>query len=244
MSNGDTLVSQVVESSLLLDPSREMSSASGSLTKTEAAFRAVRMAIEDGRFAPGERLRVSSIVEALGMSPTPIREALRLLQAEGLVEHHPHRGVVVAELSTSTMEEIYRLRILLEPLAAELAAVRAGDAEVSEMRRLHDLLHGILGGGDVRRMAELNSAWHKAIHAAAASPHLSDFIGRLWIAIPVPALWLTRRAALSVEQHGAVMEAIERRDASGASAAMRVHIESGFISMMAHLEALHNRTDG
>jgi DNA-binding GntR family transcriptional regulator len=228
----------------LPDAAREISSAPTSLTKTEAAFRAVRMAIEDGRFAPGERLRVSAIVEALGMSPTPIREALRLLQAEGLVKHHPHRGMVVAEFSTSTMEEIHRLRVLLEPLAAELATVRAGDAEVREMRRLHDVLQGLLASDDVRRMAELNAAWHKAIHAAAASPHLSDFIDRLWTSIPVPALWLTRRAQLSVEQHGAVMEAIERRDAPAASAAMRAHIESGFTSMMAHLDDVHGRAGG
>ena len=109
-----------------------------SLTKTEAAFRALRQAIEEGAYHPGEHLRVSRLVQELDISPTPIREALRLLQSEGLVDHHAHRGAAVAEYSPEDAVEVYRLRAMLEPLAAELAAGRATPDEVADIRRLHD----------------------------------------------------------------------------------------------------------
>lgn len=205
------------------------------VTKTEAAFRALRFAIEERHLAPGERLRVAGLVETLGMSPTPIREALRLLQAEGVVQHHPHRGMVVSEFSPDELTEIYRLRVVLEPLAAELAAARADDEQIAEARGLQDELRHAVDVGDYSRMADLNARWHDVIHTAAGSRYLAEFIGRLWNAIPVPALWLMRRASNSLEEHEVVVEALERRNPAAAATAMRRHIESGASSMTEHL---------
>jgi DNA-binding GntR family transcriptional regulator len=215
-----------------------MVSAPRSVTKTEAAFRALRQAIEEGRYLPGEHLRVAQLIDELDMSPTPIREALRLLQAEGLIVHHPHRGMAVAEYSPEDAEEVYRLRVLLEPLATEQAVRQAGDEQIAEMRRLHDELAAALADDSRTDAAELNAAWHRAIWTASDSRYLQEFIARLWQAIPMRAVWLTGRANLSFAQHERVMTAIERRDAAAAAACMREHIEIGALSTVEHLRTL------
>jgi DNA-binding GntR family transcriptional regulator len=209
-----------------------------SLTKTEAAFRTLRQGIEEGRYRPGEHLRVASLIEELDMSPTPIREALRLLQAEGLVTHNAHRGMAVAEYSPESAEEVYRLRKLLEPMATEDTARSASDEQIAGIRRLHDELREALHDDLRTDAAELNAAWHRAIWSASSSRYLQEFIARLWQALPIQAIWLTGRANLSFAQHERIMKAIERRDAAAAGACMREHIELGALSTVEHLRTL------
>ncbi|WP_187368750.1 GntR family transcriptional regulator [Baekduia soli] len=215
-----------------------------SLTKTEAAFRALREAIEHGRYHPGEHLRVARLVEELEMSPTPIREALRLLQSEGLVVHHAHRGTAVAEFSPEDAVEVYGLRVILEPMAAERAAVEGSPDDVAEIRRVHDELGVALQDPHRTDAADLNAAWHRAISNAAASRYLQEFIARLWQAVPVRAIWLTDRAPLSYSQHDRVTQAIEARDPRAAHACMREHIERGALSTVEHLRTLGHADPG
>jgi DNA-binding GntR family transcriptional regulator len=207
----------------------EMFSAEGSrsLTKTAAAFQALRSAIETGRLRPGERLRISSLIELLGMSPTPIREALRLLQAEGLVAHEPHRGMVVRLYVLEEVDELYRLRLLLEPAATERAAEHAAPAEMKQIQALHRKLKSAVSSPSATDSAQLNAAWHRAIYSACGSPYLIQFIMRLWSAMPVEAVWLSSHALDSIDEHQAVMDAIGNRDAKAAAEAMKRHIEQG-----------------
>ena len=206
-----------------------------SLTKTEAAFRSLRQAIEDGRYHPGEHLRVQQLVKELEMSPTPIREALRLLQSEGLVVNHPHRGSTVAEFSPDDAVEVYRLRLVLEPMGAELAALRATPDQRSELRHLHDQLGLAIDDEHRTDAAELNMLWHRAVALASDARYLQEFFSRLWQALPGRAIWLTSRARVSYAQHERVTVAIEAGDATGASACMREHIELGAISTVEHM---------
>jgi DNA-binding GntR family transcriptional regulator len=213
--------------------------AARSMTKTEAAFHTLRAAIEEGRFLPGERLTLARLLEELDMSATPIREAIRLLQAEGLLEHEPHHGVVVAEYSPEKVEEIYRLRVVLEPLATELAVERATEEQIATIRRLHEALATAVEEGGVRTdVAELNAEWHREVYAASGSRYLQEFIARLWTASPVGAIWLTRRAKHSIAHHAAFMAAIERGDAAAAAQCMREHIAFGADSTTEHLRTI------
>lgn len=198
-----------------------------SMTKTQAAFHRIRGAIEEGRLKPGERLRATALQKELGMSPTPIREALRLLQAQGLVEHRPHHGMVVAEYPVEETEEVYRLRMVLEPMAAGLAAEGASAEQVENIyRRLDDLKEAVEAGAARVDAAELNAAWHRAVYEAAGSPYLEEFITRLWGVLPLEAIWLEIRSEASVEEHERITAAIERRDASEAAALVKRHIEA------------------
>lgn len=216
-----------------------MAQSTRSITKTAAAFQTLRAGIEEGRFRPGERLTVARLRQELEMSPTPIREALRLLQAEGLLEHQAHHGVVVRRYQAEQAEEIYQLRVLLEPLATELAVQRAGDDWITEIRALHEQLAQAVADGSVQtNIAELNAQWHRAIYDASGSRYLNEFIARLWTALPVRAIWLTRRGEQSISQHAEIMAAIEARDATAASELMREHISFGAITTSEHLRSI------
>ena len=172
-----------------------MVSAPRSVTKTEAAFRALRQEIEDGRYHPGEHLRVQRMIEDLRMSPTPIREALRLLQSEGLVVHHAHRGMTVAEYSPEDAEEVYRAAGACSsrwpPSWPSGGPARADRRDAPAARRAGRRPRRLLRAPSA---AELNAAWHRAIYNACASRYLQEFISRLWQAIPMRAVWLTGRA--------------------------------------------------
>ena len=215
-----------------------MSIEARSVTKTEAAFRALRRAIEVGRYHPGEHIRVQRLVEDLRMSPTPIREALRMLQSEGLVVHHAHRGTTVAEYSPEDAAEVYGLRLVLEPMAARLAAERVTDEQLADLRRLHTELDAAIADSHNSSAAELNVLWHRAVYEASGSRYLQEFISRLWQALPGRAIWLTSRASMSLEQHERVTVALERRDPDAAFACMREHISLGATSTIAHMRSV------
>lgn len=197
------------------------------MTKTEAAFHWLRAAIEEGRLKPGDSLAVGELTKDLGMSPTPVREALRLIQAQGLAEHQPHRGMIVARHSPAEAEELYTIRVLLEPLAAELAAEKIDDKALQHVQELHEQLSTAVASDALRSdTAELNAAWHRAVYRACGSRYLVEFMDRLWAAREVQALWHSRRAPTSVAEHAQITEALVRRDARAAGKLMRHHIES------------------
>lgn len=194
------------------------------LTKTEAAYRTLRSAIESGQLAPRERLRIQALQARFGMSATPIREALRMLQADGLVSHVAHRGMVVTEFTSESVQEIFRLRTVLEPLATELAVTKASDEQLDEIAAIQ---HQLSTADETRLVVSgpnLNAAWHQAIYRTAGSRYLEEFISRLWTALPVEALWVTRHARESILQHDAIMVAIRARNGVLASELMRQHI--------------------
>jgi DNA-binding GntR family transcriptional regulator len=201
------------------------------VTKTELALRALRAGISDGSLEPGRRLRVMELTEELGMSATPIREALRLLQADKLVEYRPHRGIVVASISSARIVEVFELRMELEPLATRIAVPRLNDSKVSELETLHKELKGAKPG---QRSTELNAQWHWAVYNASGREYLSDFISRLWEVFPWRTIRLiSGRPASSLQEHESVMQAIREHDASLAADRMRTHIESSLIGFQA-----------
>jgi DNA-binding GntR family transcriptional regulator len=189
----------------------------------------LRDRIRAGELAPGERLRVEELARELDMSPTPIREGLRVLQADGLVNYRAHYGIVVAEITSEQIKEIYRLRTLLEPAAVELA--------VPQLDRLHDLHAAALSSNRPGAIAQLNSEWHWALYDASGSPLLNDFIHRLWETFPWRTMWaLPGRIELSHRQHARVMKAIRARDAARAAEQMRLHVASGEETLLERLE--------
>lgn len=193
-------------------------------TKTDAAYREIRIAIETGEYAEGDRLAAAELQGLLGMSPTPIREALRLLQRDGLVTHMPHRGMVVSRLDEATIMENSRIREQLEPLATELAAERASDDELANIARLHEQLATAVerdaAGPDVPR---LNSEWHIAIYRASHLEMLIEFIDRLWSAMGITR-YFSVHSEQSVVGHAAITKALESRDAAAARDLMLKHI--------------------
>lgn len=205
------------------------------LTKTEIAVQEVRERLLNGSLQPGQRLRVEPLTRELGMSPTPIREALRLLQADGLVEYRPHHGIVVLEVSAEATAEVYQLRALLEPYAAELAVRKLTSERLGELEELHELLT-TAARTDSLTLSDHNRAWHWALYQSGDSQLLNDFIRRLWDAFPWRTMWaVPGRTELTLQEHDAIMEAIRARDSARASALMKAHIVSGRSTVLGQL---------
>jgi DNA-binding GntR family transcriptional regulator len=201
-------------------------------TKTELALQILRDRIRTGAFEPGRRLRLNLLTAELGMSPTPIREALRLLQADGLVTYRPHQGIVVAELSEPQTEEVIRLRCLLEGSAVELAAASMTPARLRELERLHQRFLGAIESGRGREIVAGNEAWHHAVYDASGSPLLTEFVRRLWDVYPWRTMWvIPGRAEQSAREHEEVMERLRAGDAAGAAELMKAHIAGGLASL-------------
>jgi DNA-binding GntR family transcriptional regulator len=214
-------------------------------TKAELALQVLRERIRTGELEPGQRLRLNQLTRELGMSPTPIREALRLLQADGLVHYHPHQGIVVAVSSAEETADVVRLRCLLEPLAIELVVPTLTP---EQLRRLQDLHAQLLDAVDAHHGSAIsasNASWHWAIYEACGSLHLQRFIRRLWDAYPWRTMWaLPGRPEESAREHERIMEAIALGDAALAAERMREHILGGQLSPPNRLERERSEAAG
>lgn len=205
-------------------------------TKTDLAVHFVRGQILSGDLPPGKRIRPSELATELGMSPTPVREALRVLQADGLVRYRTHQEIVVAERTPEEALEVYRLRSLLEPLAVERAAERLTDVTLRMLERLHHRLEAAAGTSHPRSTGTINATWHWAIYEAADSPLLLSFVRRLWEAFPWRTMWvIPGRAETSIEEHAGIMAALRVREPGLAASLMREHIESGRDTLLERL---------
>jgi DNA-binding GntR family transcriptional regulator len=209
-------------------------------TKAEEAFIAIRRLIERGSLPGGAKLTLSSLSDELQMSLTPIREALRMLQANGLVEYKRHHGHVVTRYSIGRAEEVYLLRETLEPLATKLAATNATAKELQDIRELQEEFRLVVDGDPPRfaDVVDLNAQWHRKVYASAHSALLDEFIDRLWTGVPYQAIWFVQRRHRSVDDHDAVTGALEARQADTAEKAMLDHIVRGRAATVEHLQVI------
>ncbi|MBR8740582.1 GntR family transcriptional regulator [Nocardiopsis sp. MG754419] len=206
-------------------------------TKAEVAYRALRDAIRSGELPPGERLRLQDLARRLGMSLTPVRDALRMLAAHGLIEQRANLGAVVAQCTPERAEDVYRLRLVLEPMAARLAAEQATDAQLEIMEGALRVLDRAVAEGRSQDITALNADFHRAVYSAARSHYLMDFIDRLWDGVPYQAISLVGRAEASSDQHHAIMDALRARDGDRAAAHMHAHISEAAEHTMSGLTA-------
>jgi DNA-binding GntR family transcriptional regulator len=191
----------------------------------EQVLTELRHRIVDGQYLPGERLTEERLAEDFGVSRNPVREALRVVEAEGFVESQPRRGTVVATPDEATMRDMFAVRELLEPLAARLAAERATDEDLAALRRLLDEAREATHGGDLARVAELNSALHNKVFGLSGNRWLVQFA----LAISRHVHWVFRlgaegRATHSWEEHVRLVEAMEARDGDAAELAAAQHV--------------------
>jgi DNA-binding GntR family transcriptional regulator len=191
-----------------------------------AATELIREAILDGRLEPGARLKEEELARELGISRTPVREALLMLQAEGLIETTPNRGAAVRTHDADDLIDLYQLRSVLEGYAARQAAARASDEEIALLRESCDRFDAI-GGDDVRELVKENLWFHSAIHEAAGSPRLSSMIRRV-IELPLvykSYVWYSPdQKRISAHYHRQITNALGVRDSERAELVMREHV--------------------
>jgi DNA-binding GntR family transcriptional regulator len=204
----------------------------------DTAYNEIRQGLLTGRWAPGARLRETELASELKMSRIPVREALKRLASEFLLDFKPHLGATVPDWSREDHEEIFVIRINLEGLAAELAAQRATPSEIKE---LEDLGRAMIGAGDRReivRLTELNQRFHRLIGKASGNRRLLRLVD---LVTEVPIVFRTfarfddtamRRSLMS---HLELVEALRARDGVWAKAVMRAHLGAGRKVMLSAL---------
>ncbi|MEV6327911.1 GntR family transcriptional regulator [Streptomyces sp. NPDC051909] len=179
----------------------------------------LRRAITTGELRPGDPIRQDALAARLDVSRVPLREALKTLEAEGLVVHHVHRGYYVAELSLADLEEIYRIRRLLETEAVRTALVRAPDGLADALERIQEEVERAAGAGDVTVMAEANRRFHFTLIEASGMPRLVRLIATLWDATDAyRALYYAEdpHRERAVHEHRAVVSAVAEGDETAA----------------------------
>jgi DNA-binding GntR family transcriptional regulator len=189
--------------------------------------------IAQGELRAGEWLRQERIARELGISFTPIREALKQLEAEGLVEHVPYRGVRVVTFSIDDLLDIYTMRSVLEGLAAASAAERITDAQLAELRAIDARMKALHGPEHLAQVRELNQRFHLLIVGASGRKYLIRTLNAIWTWFPT-MLWSQFLPANSDPperehedntEHTLILAALERRDPDGAARAVRSHID-------------------
>jgi DNA-binding GntR family transcriptional regulator len=188
---------------------------------------AIRERILRGIYPEGEPLRQDAIAEEMGVSRIPIREALRQLEAEGLVAFHPHRGAVVSSLSLDEIEEVFTLRAMLE---AELLRRAIPLLTVEDLERAAEVLEGYehaFRTGDVAAWGELNRRFHASLYVSAERPVTAGILQRLHQQSDRYSrmqLVLTHGESRAAEEHRAILAAVRRRDVKRSTTLMKQHI--------------------
>jgi DNA-binding GntR family transcriptional regulator len=197
------------------------------LARGEVAYRQIKGAIQRGSLKPGERLRENELADFVGLSRTPVREALSRLQAEGLVAHDATRGVVVAELDYNMITELYYMREVLEGTAARLAAQHTSDVELSILDDHCQQYEQQLN--DPVALAPTNRRFHETLYRCSHNRYLLNMVTLLHDALSLlggTTLSDLERATDTLQEHRAVIAAIRARDADAAEQAMRAHIRA------------------
>ena len=187
----------------------------------------LREQIFDGALMPGSFLDEAALCERLEISRTPLREALKVLVAEGLLRHEPRRGCFVAEITERDLDDLFPVIALLEGRAAHEATLNAGDADVAALQVLHERLQACAAEGRINDYYEVNYAIHEAFITLADNRWLAQVIGDLRKILRLVRLQTLRapgRLQESLAEHLAVFAALQRRDSDAAEQAMRTHL--------------------
>lgn len=189
----------------------------------------LRREILTGALPPGARVKERETARDMGVSRTPMREAVRILAQEGLVELRAARSAVVAAPSLQDIHDNIEVMIALEVLSGQLACTRASEADLGRLRQLHQALTAAHDKVHPLDLFEIDMAFHKAIAAASGNPVLArthgDLLARLWRARYLGASQRRNRDRV-IDQHARILKALEARDPSATAAAITRHLQN------------------
>lgn len=205
-----------------------------SLPLSEQAYRSILEAIQSGTLRPGTRMREVELAKSLGISRTPVREALGRLMSEGLAVNDPVRGMIIAELDYANVNELYAMREVLEGTAARFAAQHASEAEITILLELIERERQ-LDGASAADMVNHNRVFHDTLYRAAHNRYLVKTLSTLRETMALlgrTTLANQGRSAQAVEEHLAIVTAIRDRAPEAAEAAARHHIRAAHHSRL------------
>lgn len=198
-------------------------------TRAASVAQSLRDMIAQNELAPGDRIREQALSERLQVSRTPMREALRILAAERLVELLPNRGAVVAAPSLKEVRDLLSVLGMMEALAGEQAALNGTDDELSEIRALHYEMRASFERRDKLAYFKLNQAIHRAIVAASHNSALAEMHDQLnarLYRVRYQSNLSNDNWQTAIEEHEAILDALGRRDAAAVASILRNHLGS------------------
>ena len=210
-------------------------------TKEEQVADFLREGIISGRYGRGERLKQQEIATLLNTSITPVREALKLLAAEGYVLGDSYRGSVVAPFDLDASSEVLALRILLETQLVRGAVEKVSGADIAELRVLANAFASAFAAGDNEAARAANYRFHHRMFEIAGMPQTLHFVQILWARYPFDLInRLKGRVSRAAEEHDDMLAALIAGDIAAAMLATRHHIEAGFHELQ---QAMAARTE-
>lgn len=205
------------------------------MTVTNYVANSIRERILNGYYTAGSRLDQQTLLEELGVSLIPVRESLRQLEVEGLVQIFPHRGAFVAQLSLEDLQEIYLVREVLEEKATQLAAPQLSAQTLAELAQLIGDMEQATLGEDYALLFDLNRTFHFSIYQASHNTLLIHLISSLWDRsrrYRQLYTFLPKRAAQALLEHKGIYEACKAGDAAAAGAAVRENVRQTTIGII------------
>ncbi|TRW99397.1 GntR family transcriptional regulator [Paracoccus sp. M683] len=197
-----------------------------------------------GKLPPGARLTETEIATRLAISRTPVREAIRRLEADGLVDHQPRTGAVVRKLDYPEIMELYEMRTVLEGTAARLAARAASPVELQELQAINDEMAAAMD--DPAALVRLNRQFHLRLQDAARNRFLLKSMASVETTLMIlgpSSMETPDRARQALAEHDALLQALTARDGAAAEAVMRNHIENAQLARLRLLRRADKETD-
>ncbi|MFG2819954.1 GntR family transcriptional regulator [Kitasatospora sp. NPDC048365] len=198
-------------------------------SKADLVYDSLHEAIANGDLLPGERLNMDELARNFGVSKIPIREAVKRLEADGLVVSRVHSGVSVAEVDVTEMRGVFLARAAIEGLVAQLAAERVTDPQLEQLDAVQAEMRAELAAGRVAALPELNSRFHRVLAEAAGYRILGELTEQLLLTIRrfrVTAPVDSQNWRAVVEEHDAIVAALRDRDPQDAERAAKHHVEA------------------
>jgi len=194
---------------------------------TSIIFDKIREDILIGKYASGEKIVEAKLAEELGVSRTPVREALKQLELDGLVDNIPNRGVIVKGISKQDIQDIYTIRIAIEGIAVKWAIERMTDDDLNKLKEIYELMEFFTYKKDIEKFAELNTQFHEAIYNATKSRYLEHVLTDFQYFIKTTrykSLKTTGRLNSALQEHKEILDALIKKDVDEAKKAIIYHI--------------------
>ena len=211
----------------------------------EVVCETLRDAIRKGVLKPGERLMEIQLAEELGVSRTPVREAIRKLELEGYVIMMPRRGTYVANLSIRDVNEVFEIRTSRDSLASGLAAERITDEELERLQRLLVLIGGYIETNNMDKIVETDTEFHDLLYQASRNTRLVGIIFNLREQLTrfrATSMSFPGRLKATLEEHRRIVEAIAQGDVKEAQLAAEDHMEKSEQTLLKSMEALKEKS--
>ena len=193
----------------------------------DVVFNTLREAILKGDLKPGERLMALQLASKLGVSRTPIREAIRMLEQEGLAVTTPRKGAEVAKMTLKDMEDVLEIRDALDELAVRIACQKISDEQLRQLEDMKELFEKSTQTGNVKKIAEADVTFHDVIYEATGNPKLVTLLNNLREQVyryRVEYIKDPKNYPTLIAEHEAILESLKNRDVKNAVEAMHVHV--------------------